>query len=168
MTPDGDLVTLNRDSHARARAVSIGEAALTMAIGIVVERVSRLPSEDQKELYELVKGIAGQKDAEEVDAICRAMLEILDQEPSGLKVLDPAQPQNRPDKLEKWVSFIADRVQTLRKAAKMTQVELAERAGLPQSHISRIEKAKLSPSRATLEKITNALNVKLCDLDPSA
>ena len=51
---------------------------------------------------------------------------------------------------------------------RVTQEQLAAKAGLPQSHISRLEGAKHSPSRATLEKIAAALEVPLSCLDPSA
>ena len=148
--------------------VSVGDAALTMAIGIVVERVSRLPPEDQQELYELVKGLGGVKDPEEIEAIRVAMREILDQEPSGLRALDQVRPEDRPEKLQKWVDFIGRKVEQLRKAAGLTQSELSEKSGLPQSHISRIESGKLSPSRATIEKIAASLGKLLSDFDPCA
>lgn len=143
----------------------VGEAALTMAIGIVVERVRRLSNEDQKDLYKLVKALATVKDAEELEAIRLAMVEILDQEPVGLVRMDPSE---RPAKLQRWVEYIAQKVRQLRKQAKLTQIELAEKSGLPQSHVSRIESARLSPSQATLQKIAKAVGRPLSDLDPSA
>jgi DNA-binding XRE family transcriptional regulator len=148
--------------------VTVGDAALTMAIGIIVERVSRLATEDQRELYELVKGLGGAKDPDEIEAIRVAMHEILDQERSGIKRMNLQESSPRPEKLQRWVDFVAAKVQELRKAAGLTQIEVAEKSGLPQSHISRIESAKLSPSRLTLEKIAGALGRSLHDLDPSA
>lgn len=82
--------------------------------------------------------------------------------------MDLERPAERPEKLQKWVVFVGDKVQQLPKSANLTQIELAEKSGLPQSHISRIESAKLSPSRATLEKIAGALGVQLSAIDPSA
>lgn len=145
---------------------SLNKAAVTMAIAIVVERVSRLPANDRQDLYDLVKGLAHAKDPEEVEAICVAMKEILEQAPSGVRAFEGAGRRN--DKLQRWVDHAARKVEELRKAAGLTQVELAEKSGLPQSHISRIESAKLSPSRATLEKIAKALNLAISDMDPSA
>jgi DNA-binding Xre family transcriptional regulator len=150
------------------RNVSVGDAALTMAIGIVIERVSRLSTEDKQDLYELLKGLGGTKDPEEIEAIRVAMREILDQEPSGVRGMDLADVPPRSEKLQRWVNYVAAKVQELRKAKGMTQMELAEKSGLPQSHISRIESAKLSPSRVTLEKICDALGCSLTEIDPSA
>jgi DNA-binding XRE family transcriptional regulator len=153
----------------KGREVSVGNAALTMAIGILVERISRLSREDQQDLYDLVKGLRDAKDAEDVEAIRVAMSEILDQKPSGLRVADRGLvAAKRPEKLQRWVDFVADRVQRLRKEANLTQTELAAKSGLPQSHISRIESAKLSPSQATLAKIAEALGKPLGVFDPSA
>jgi DNA-binding XRE family transcriptional regulator len=96
------------------------------------------------------------------------MHEILDQERSGIKRMNLQESSSRPDKLQRWVDFVAAKVQELRKAAGLTQIEVAEKSGLPQSHISRIESAKLSPSRLTLEKIAAALGRSIHDIDPSA
>jgi DNA-binding XRE family transcriptional regulator len=158
-----ELITVRKEQD-----VSIGEAALTMAIGIIVERVSRLPVDDRQDLYDLVKGLAEAKDPEEVEAIRVAMREILEQSRSGVHGMNLDQPASRTEKLQKWIAYVANKVQEKRKAAGLTQIELADKSGLPQSHISRIESAKLSPSRTTLEKIAKALNWSISELDPSA
>ena len=48
-----------------------------------------------------------------------------------------------------------------RKDQNMTQMELAERTGLRQSNISRIEKGQALPSIATLSKIAHGLGKQL-------
>jgi DNA-binding XRE family transcriptional regulator len=159
----GEIIKVRKEQD-----VSVGEAALTMAIGIIVERVSRLSAEDQQDLYELVKSLGGERDPEAMEAIRVAMREILDQEPSGVQGMSLTQSPQRTEKLQKWVDWVADKVRALRKAAGMTQEELAEKTGLPQSHISRIESARLSASRITLEKIANALGRSISEFDPSA
>jgi DNA-binding XRE family transcriptional regulator len=146
----------------------IGEAALTMAIGIIVERVGRLPLEDRRDLYELVKGLAQANDREELESIMTAMREILEQPAGGVKKMEFKHVGRRTEKLQRWVRHAAYRVEELRKEAGLTQSELAEKSGLPQSHISRIESAKLSPSRATLDKIAKALGIRISEIDPSA
>ena len=40
-------------------------------------------------------------------------------------------------------------------------------SGLQQSHICRIEKGELSPTRKTLKKIAQALKVDITKIDPS-
>jgi hypothetical protein len=59
----------------------IEHAALTMAIGIITQRVQSLPKEDQQDLYELLKALIVTEDSEDRESILGAMLEILDQEP---------------------------------------------------------------------------------------
>ena len=48
-------------------------------------------------------------------------------------------------------------IRHLRKIAKLTQKELAERAGVSQSLIARIEKGTVDPRLSTLKKIMNAI-----------
>ncbi len=147
---------------------SISKAALTMAIGIVVERVSRLSSDDRRDLHDLVKGLSEADQPDEVEAIRVAMREILEQAPSGVHGMKREDPGALPEKLQRWMDHAAQRVRKARKAADLTQVQLAKKSGLPQSHISRIESGKLSPSRATLDKIAKALAKPLRDFDPTA
>jgi DNA-binding XRE family transcriptional regulator len=58
-------------------------------------------------------------------------------------------------------SSIARQVSELREKHQFTQTELAEKAGLPQAQISRIERGVISPTSATLAKIANALGADL-------
>jgi transcriptional regulator with XRE-family HTH domain len=56
---------------------------------------------------------------------------------------------------------IACQVIELREKHSLTQVELAEKAGLPQAQISRIERGVVNPTSATLGKIAEALGADL-------
>jgi DNA-binding XRE family transcriptional regulator len=56
---------------------------------------------------------------------------------------------------------LARQVIELREKHHLTQVELAEKAGLPQAQISRIERGVVSPTSATLAKIAEALGADL-------
>jgi ribosome-binding protein aMBF1 (putative translation factor) len=150
------------------RELSMTERALTMAIGIIVERVSQLPDEDRQELYSLVRCFSKTQDQDEQDAMVGAMQEILDQEPAGVLAMDPGLPSQRPAKLQRWVDFVASTLKARRTKAGLTQADLAKKSGLPQSHISRIEGAKLSPSRRTVERLAEALGRPVSDFDPSA
>jgi len=69
--------------------------------------------------------------------------------------------------LQKWIDYVSDKIRAYRKTAGLTQEELAEKSGLPQSHISRLESGKHSPSRLTLEKLGAALGVSVREFDPS-
>lgn len=48
-----------------------------------------------------------------------------------------------------------------REAQHLTQTELAERTGIRQSNISRIEKGQVSPTLATLRRIARGLGKEL-------
>ena len=56
---------------------------------------------------------------------------------------------------------IARQVIELREKHLLTQVQLAEKAGVPQAQISRIERGVISPPSATLSKIAEALGADL-------
>ena len=147
--------------------VGVGEQALTMAIGIVVERVARLSDDDKADLFELVKVMGNAQTEEELESVRVAMKEILDQDPGHTQRMPLPRSGERPEKLKKWVGYVGGRVRELRKAADMTQEGLAAKAELPQSHISRIESGEVSPTNITLEKIAKALGRPLTDLDPT-
>ena len=52
-------------------------------------------------------------------------------------------------------------IRALRTALHMTQSQLAGRAGLPQSHVARIESGRVDPRLSTLRKVLGAL---FCDM----
>lgn len=56
---------------------------------------------------------------------------------------------------------IARQVIELREKHHLTQVELAEKTGIPQAQISRIERGVISPTSATLARIAEALGADL-------
>lgn len=148
------------------QSTGVGDAALVMAVGIVVDRISRLSDADRADLYELVRGLREAKDADEVESIRTAMTEILDQEPVRAAPLS-CPPGERTEKLNKWLEYVSGRIRDLRKHAGLTQEELAKASGLPQSHISRLENREHSPSRVTLEKIAKALKQPVGAFDPT-
>ena len=59
---------------------------------------------------------------------------------------------------------LARKVKKFRKERNLTQLQLAEKAGVAQSFLSNIENGLQSPSLKSLEKISNALNVSLNNL----
>ena len=59
---------------------------------------------------------------------------------------------------------IAANVRRLRKSQGLTQMGLAERAGLCQSWISRLERRAENPSIATLKRLATGLQVEVRDL----
>ncbi len=143
----------------------VGHAALTMAVGIIVQRINMLSQDDRADLYELVKGLAVAETPEDIESIRTAMTEILDQKTGQAQQMSMGDEEVNPG-LQKWMDFVGKKIRDRREAAGLTQEQLAEKSGLPQSHISRLENARHSPSRSTLDKIASALQISLADLDP--
>jgi ribosome-binding protein aMBF1 (putative translation factor) len=56
---------------------------------------------------------------------------------------------------------IAMQIVALREKAGITQVELAERTGISQADISRIERGATSPTAKTLQRIAEALDAEV-------
>ncbi|HEX5443709.1 MAG TPA: helix-turn-helix transcriptional regulator [Pirellulales bacterium] len=148
----------------RSEKVDLGEAALTMAIAVLVERIRSLPPDDKEDLFELSKILFNAESDEEEAAAVRAVREILDQ-PKGNVVAFTA--DDEPIGTESWLDFVSARLREAREQAGLTQAELAQRTKLPQSHISRLENGVHSPSSATIEKIAAATGKPPSFFDPS-
>jgi len=149
---------------------TINRDGIVMAFAILTERIRGLPKEDRDDLFELVMElpqVIRDQDQEELQRIWIAMREIMADCPSRVRAMELAAPGPRKS-LKPWLQYISTRIKACRKAAKLTQDELAEKSGLPQSHISRLEAGRHSPSRVTLEKIAKALDIPLGTFDPSA
>ena len=59
---------------------------------------------------------------------------------------------------------IGERIKTLRKESKLTQVELAKKSNISRSYLTDIENDRYNPSLETLKAIANSLNVNLSDI----
>ena len=64
-----------------------------------------------------------------------------------------------------WDSSYGDWIRIVRTYLRMTQMELAERAGVPQSHLVAIESGKIDPRVSTLKRIYEAMSCRL-SLEP--
>ena len=56
---------------------------------------------------------------------------------------------------------LIDKIKTIRKANKLSQIELAKRCNVPQSTIGRIENYSMTPSIDTLINILDVLNIEI-------
>jgi transcriptional regulator with XRE-family HTH domain len=59
---------------------------------------------------------------------------------------------------------MATRIKALRERRKMTQEQLAAKAGIGRSYLARLETARQDPTLSTLEKLAKALRVKVSKL----
>lgn len=145
--------------------VTDGPSAAALAIVVLQERVSRLCKEDKDDLYELLP-LLFTDDPEEKASAFKAVKEIFDQSPG--KVSGALAPVTPGQFLQTWIEYVSQRILEARTSAGMTQVQLAEKSGLLQGHISRLEKGQYSPTAKTLEKIAKATGKELSYFDPSA
>ncbi len=67
---------------------------------------------------------------------------------------------------DKTSQQIARRLKQVRHQKNLTQLQLAEKAGINSNYYSKIERGELKPSVETLEKIIKALGVKSSDILP--
>lgn len=72
-------------------------------------------------------------------------------------------PSVRPNRAESLKEF-GDRIRAQRLERGLTQLELAESAGVDRKTISRIENSRFSPSLINIYAIADALNVEVRDL----
>ena len=61
---------------------------------------------------------------------------------------------------------IGQRVRALRTQARLTQQELADRAGLQRTHISRIEDGAFGSQVETIQQVAEALGMTVDIIDP--
>ncbi len=134
-----------------------------MAHTIVLTRINSLPKADRDELYELFQHLPKAEGAEDQESIHRAMKEILAQVPVKSRSL----PEGiNTQGLKRWATHIGQTIRKMREDAGLTQVELAGKAGIPQSHLSRLENGEHSATNKTLCKIADALGVDVGAIDP--
>lgn len=66
----------------------------------------------------------------------------------------------------KSIRAIAARLKKTRLEKGLTQLEVAEKADLSTNYYARIERAEVSPSVDTLEKLVKALKIRSSDILP--
>ncbi|MDZ7618235.1 MAG: helix-turn-helix transcriptional regulator [Patescibacteria group bacterium] len=143
----------------------VSNRAVPLAVAVFSERIRALPQADRDDLNDLVKVMLSAECDEDVQAAVDGMVEILDQRPSCVENSAINAPGGA---LDKWMDYVGGRIREFRTTAGLTQEELAVKAGLPQSHISKLENRRHSPSHLTIQKIAKALGIKASQLDPSA
>jgi DNA-binding XRE family transcriptional regulator len=131
------------------------------AIATVVSRMVQLDEQDQRDLFECVKDLSTIKTPEDAQETMKTILEILEpkRKTNSLKSLEEMGTGRSRDNYQAWLVFISKKLRDCREQKNMTQDDVARAAGLPQSHISRLERGMHSPSRKTLQKIAEALHV---------
>lgn len=138
---------------------------IIMALSVLINRIGSLPKADRDDLFELVQEWRKASDPEEQRSIRRAMEEILAQAPITARKL-PLTKKALSGKRKSWAGHVGRKIRELRDQAGLTQTQLAEKAGLPQPHVSRLENAEYTATNLTLQKIAKALGVEVGQIDP--
>ena len=138
-----------------------------LALSALVDNVRKLTPEDRRDFTELFGLLVQCDDDTEELEILATMQELVSAKPIVVSE-ETGIDEGHPEGLVNWMTFVAKKITELRKEARLTQTQLATKAGLRQSHISRLESAKHSATHFTLAKIAKALGVNVSKLDPMA
>jgi len=142
--------------------------ASQQAISAVMARIAQLsPVEfaDMQELLDLYHQTgSGDQDHAGVAAAIQELLY-----PQGLTAtVDPSaviSPQTRA-KLQRYQAQVGSAIRQRREALNVTQQQLAAKAAIQQSHLSRLENGQHRASGRTMYRIAKALRINLNLLDP--
>ena len=109
-----------------------------------------------------------ERDPREQMEISQAIQEIVD--PSLSCSTDRVDPgsgisEGAKAKVAAYRAHVGRVIRDRRNALKMTQEQLAEKSGLHQSHVSRIEAGEHTPTHTTIEKLAAALDTEPGQLD---
>lgn len=142
-------------------------ASVELSLRILKDFTSRsIPRDDVEDFKKLLDLYFTSEDEEEKDCALKGVVEILLGESLTVSQMDFEKEQGKD--LKSWTSFVGKRIKEYRKKAKLSQEQLAEKAGIAQSHLSRLETSEHSPSSSTREKIAKALGIDPAKLDPCA
>lgn len=165
------METMNQNTcHTQPSSPSLQELERLTCSDAVLKllelRLKALSKEATEDLVSLIPEFNACKTIEEQNQLSQTVRELIFPELIG-GMTDAAPSPGVSDKLQRRMEWIGQRVRDRRKELNLSQIDVANTAGLPQSHISRIEAGKISPSHRTLEKLAIALQIKVGDLDPS-
>lgn len=147
------------------RLDDVRDNSFALAIAVLRERICRLSKADQDDLYQLIPDIlCGDDEARQ--SAQRAVNEILDGAQATIRSM--RMDQEIPSELSGWTNYVAWKLKEARTEAGLTQQQLSEKSGIPQSHISRLEAGQHSANAKTIEKLAAALKKSASYFDPSA
>jgi len=157
-----EKLTIDEQLQLAAAGISgtLESKLASVAVATVVARIVQLDQNDQTDLLECVKDLRTIKTQEDAEETLSTILEILNPNRNRSSLImdhDVEKPSR--ETYEGWLVWISRQIKTLRDERGWTQQELADNTGLPQSHISRLEQGKHSPSHKTLAKIADACGV---------
>jgi len=138
----------------------------------VVLAYRRLPQTKKKRVDELFDLLENSEDPNDQQEIALAVAEILVPNLVGMSGcagtvadLEEGVTEETKQKVDNYRKHVGAAIRKRRGELDMTQEELAARAGIPQSHISRLEDGKHAPTARTIERLAKALDTEPSKLD---
>ena len=159
-----EAIEKRKESALQPAQVRLEEAA----IAVLIERIASLDKEIKDDLVAVIMDVqncSSQEDLQEVEQTVRELL--FPQAYGNMIVGSGGNPQGS-ETLLGWSKQIGERIRQLREKIDWTQKQLAEKSGLRQSHISRLETGQHSPSHKTIVALAKALGCTIAEIDPGA
>jgi DNA-binding XRE family transcriptional regulator len=133
-----------------------------------VELLVKLDHERRVVLLELAERFEDAMNCNERLDLAESMLGVLSTvAPPIVSVPIAAVPESDEAGLQRYRSMIGRRLVKLRSNLGWTQSVVAEKTGIQQSHISRIEAGRVSPSFLTIRRLAKAFGVAPGQIDPN-
>lgn len=131
------------------------------------QRIVALTADDWRQVENLAVLLKDATDTEKTEII-EAICEVVFPEETIGGVIDPIKTASADarSRTSAYRANVGEQIKIYRQQQKMTQQQLARKAGIPQSHVSRLESGRHTPAEATIRKIAKALKTKPSQLDP--
>ena len=134
------------------------------------ELLRSLPKETAGDLVELFQQLAKENDEQLQAEIVQTIEEIVMPESMNVKLRAEFELTSEDvyvrDRLTSYRQKVGETIKKRRTQLKMSEVELAEKVGISQSHICRLETGLHVPTHVTIERVASALDATPSQLDP--
>lgn len=129
---------------------------------VLSNALKHLTAEQVQDFCELAMMYSSSRDPEVLETIVEMMV------PHSLGKIsfDAGVTKTAADQVDAFQVKIGDAIRSHRTKLGWTQEQLAQRAGLTQSHVCRLEQGTHSPTDLTIQKVANALGVDPSAIDP--
>ena len=134
----------------------------------ILDHICKMQPSRFKRFVRLVGLRRNAETKQEASEIEEVLAEMLFVGPKGYTAskLDSDDSSKGHESLKKHREYVGSQIRKYRQALKMSQEALSQKAGLPQSHVCRLETGKHAPTYLTIEKLATALGVAASQLDP--
>lgn len=155
---------MSSDSTVSERVIIRGVFQFVRKAARRIVGLSKKELDHLERLALLLKGASEEEQSE----ILEAMAEVVFPEELISGQFDPEKeaPEDARARLTRYRKAVGEQIRKRREQLEMTQEELAQKAGIPQSHVSRLECGQHAPTHVTIKKIAKALDTQPSQLDP--